>query len=345
MSGAIPALATERLKIGYTGKRGAETVVASDLSLTLARGELVCLLGPNGAGKSTLIRSLAGVDELLEGRVELDGKDVGSLSPKERARSASVVLTDSVPTGMFTVYGIVALGRHPHTRWSGRLKERDRERIEWAMTSVGVEAFAERQFEELSDGERQKVLIARALAQESNTLILDEPTAFVDLPRRVELIRILKDLAHRDGMAVLLSSHDLEISIRCADRLWLMESGGEVTCGTPEDLALSGSIERAFASDRIDWDSKQGGFRLQIESTRRARLNGSGDAALWTRRALERKGYAVEEGDDCELEVIVTSLSENPIWRAGVMDTWKTFDSLETMFDWVDERVKEEGVR
>jgi len=336
-------LETSRLKIGYPSRKGSDSVVAEDLSLSLRRGELVCLMGPNGAGKSTLIRSLAGLDDPLAGLIELNGRDASLMSPKQRARLTSVVLTDSTPSGMFTAYSLVALGRHPHTRWTGRLRNEDRERIEWALRVVGAEDLAARQVGELSDGERQKVMIARALAQEASILILDEPTAFVDLPRRVELMRILGDLAHRVGIAVLLSSHDLELSLRCADTLWIMNSVGEIEVGAPEDLALSGKIGSVFASDKIDWDSEQGGFRLRRETTRFARVVGDGEVSLWTRRALARMGYVIRSEGDVSLSVTFDDREGDVIWNVAFLEGESNFRTLDAMVTWIKRRLLKEN--
>lgn len=336
MSRPKPLLKTDNLKIGYASNRGKDKVIADGLSLTLNRGELVCLLGPNGSGKSTLIRSLVGVDRHLSGTIELDGEDVLLMSPKQRARSTSVVLTDALPVGMLTVYGLVALGRHPHTRWTGRLSERDRERIEWALEMIGIPGLAKRHYHELSDGERQKALIARALAQESSILMLDEPTAFVDLPRRVELMHSLGELARRTQIAILLSSHDLDLSLRCADQLWLMNSEGKMVQGYPEDLALGGQIAAAFESKEVDWDTDEGCFRLHRQPERLACLEGEGSAALWTRRSLARKGFGLGKAEEADLKVMVTHRNGHPIWRAGRLDHWETFDSLESMFQWIE---------
>ncbi len=336
MSKERSVLETSDLSIGYSQGEEKDSVVAEDLSLNLLRGELVCLLGPNGAGKSTLIRTLAGIDKPLAGKVLMEGVDAGSMMPRERARLTSVVLTDQAPSGMFTAYSVVALGRHPHTRWTGTLQDRDRSRIEWALKVVGAGSLSERQIGELSDGERQKVMVARALAQESKVLFLDEPTAFVDLPRRVELMQILRNLAHEQGLAILLSSHDMDLSIQCADQLWLMNSEGKIVKGYPEDLALGKQIAHAFQSDTVDWDSDEGRFRLHRRPARLASLEGEGSIALWTRRALARKGYGIGSVEQAELEVIVTHLNGYPIWRVGIGGAWKTFDSLESMFSWID---------
>lgn len=299
-------LVGEALSIGYEGKkRGASTrVVAEGLDICLRSGKFVCLLGPNGVGKSTLLRSLAGMQEPLNGRIQLCGTDLEALTPKERARLVSVVLTDTSPSGMFDGYSVVALGRHPHTGWGGSLKARDRERIEWALQAVGAQDLARRQVSELSDGERQKVMIARALAQEAGLMLLDEPTAFLDLPRRVELMRTLGKLAREEGLAVLLSTHDLDLALRSADELWLLGTDGKLSVGMPEELALSGKIASVFSSREVDWDPSQGAFRMHRESCASIGLVGTGASEVWTRRALARIGYEVLDTEGSQGQIV-----------------------------------------
>ncbi|MEZ4635407.1 MAG: ABC transporter ATP-binding protein [Caldilineaceae bacterium] len=197
-------LETKHLTIGYRHAGRADVVVSHDLDLRLRRGELVCLLGPNGAGKSTLMRTLAGLQPALGGSILLDGDAPGDLTAREMARRLSIVLTERVDVGNLSAQELVALGRHPYTDWWGNLTPHDEEVVRWAVRAVGAGALAERPILELSDGERQKVMIARALAQEPLLILLDEPTAFLDLPRRVEVMGLLRALARHTGRAILL---------------------------------------------------------------------------------------------------------------------------------------------
>ena len=172
------------LSIGYQPSRKETKVVAENLNATLRAGELVCLLGPNGAGKSTLMRTMAGMQKPLSGRVELSGVNIHDLPARELAKKLSVVLTERISIGAMTAYSLVALGRYPHTNWAGTLSDKDHEVIQWSLQTTGASEFANQQIGELSDGERQRVRVARALAQEPQLMILDEITAFLDLPRR-----------------------------------------------------------------------------------------------------------------------------------------------------------------
>ena len=191
----------------------------------LEAGELVCLLGPNGSGKSTLLRTIAGMQRPLAGSVELLGHDVRTRTPEWLARHLSIVLTEPIDAGALTARELVGLGRYPFTDWLGRLTAVDRERIDAAIAAVGAEAIADRRVRSLSDGERQRVLIARALAQEPKLVILDEPTAYLDLPRRIETLGLLRRLVRENGVSVLLSTHHLDLALSHADRVWLLPLG------------------------------------------------------------------------------------------------------------------------
>lgn len=286
-------LTTSSLTIGYPRQP-----LASALTLELRPGEMVCLIGPNGAGKSTLLRTLAGMLPPLAGEVLLDGQNLHCLPPLELAKRLAIVLTTRVEAGNLSAWTLVSLGRHPYTDWLGRLTERDRAAIHHAMELTGCLPLAARPIHELSDGERQKVMIARALAQEPQILLLDEPTAFLDLPRRVEVFQLLRRLSRETGVAILLSTHDLDLALRLADRMWLFAMNGDLLTGLPEELALNGDLERVFATEGVYFDHTIGAFRVHQPGRGRVSLHtgSEGVAAAWTWRALERLGFEVQNG-------------------------------------------------
>ena len=295
-------LQTRGLCIGYAPKRRERVEVATDIGVELCQGEMVCLLGPNGAGKSTLMRTLAGLQKPLAGEVLLQGSGLHHLAADERARLLGLVLTERVAAGNLSAYALVALGRYPYTGWDGRLSPADEEVVRWAITAVGAEDLAARSVDELSDGERQKVMVARALAQEPAVLLLDEPTAFLDLPRRVEIMQLLRRLAYDADRAILLSTHDLDLALRCADRIWLLPSDGPLQTGAPEDLVLSGAFQRAFAG--VEFEPETGSFRLEQVLEGTVGLEGEGLSAQWTARALARAGFRVDSQQSTRVEVI-----------------------------------------
>ncbi|OGX91323.1 ABC transporter ATP-binding protein [Hymenobacter coccineus] len=291
-----PLLTAEDLAVGYFLSKKTPRPVAGPLRLALWPGELVCLLGPNGAGKSTLLRTLAGLQPPLGGRLELGGRPLAAMGAAERARQLSVVLTDRVDAGNLAVRELVRLGRHPHTGWLGGLSAHDEARVQAALEATGTEAFADRPVGELSDGERQKVLLARALAQDTPVVLLDEPTAHLDLPNRVALMRLLHQLARTTGKAILLSTHELDLALQAADRTWLLPADGALRTGTPEDLVLSGAFAAAFAREGLAFDAATGTFALHAPTGPPVQLVGEGAAAFWTRRALEREGFVPTAG-------------------------------------------------
>ena len=321
-----PVLQTNDLAVGYAGKPPRR--VAQGISASLRAGELVCLIGPNGAGKSTLLRTLAAMQPPLHGRVTLMGDNAHNLPPRDLAQRLSVVLTERVNPGLLTAYALVALGRHPYTDWSGRLTARDETIVSDAIAAVGAQALAQRQVGELSDGERQKIMIARALAQQPALMILDEPTAFLDLPRRVEIMQLLRRLAHEQQRAILLSTHDLDLALRTADRIWLLPAGGDLQIGAPEDLVLNGAFEAAFRAEGVRFDPQTGAFRVSSSgAAQRIALSGSGLPAIWTQRALERIGCVVAEDGDLCVEVL------GGHWRLLSIDSAHDFNSLAALVE------------
>jgi iron complex transport system ATP-binding protein len=313
------------LTTGYRDPRRHSIVVARGLEAELRGGELVCLLGPNGAGKSTLLNTLSGALPPLSGRVLLLDDEVHALPASARARRIGVVLTDRIATGLLTAYQVVCLGRHPYTDWLGRLSGRDHEIVAWALKATGALDLKERWMGELSDGERQRVLVARALAQEPQALLLDEVTAFVDLPHRVQLMRLLRAVARSSGAAILLSTHDLDLALRTADRLWLLTRDAGLIQGAPEDLVLSGAFESAFRGDGVEFDPASGSFKMHAGSGPPVAVLGDGVEALWTRRAVERAGLTVGPG---ERAITVVAEGARTRWRSQRESDVATYESL-----------------
>jgi len=292
----VPALRTRDLAVGYRSRRERRAVLER-VSVSVAPGELVCLLGPNGIGKSTLMRTLGRMQPPLWGTVELGGRPLESLSASDLARRLGVVLTERVAVESLRVRQIVELGRYPHSGWFGGLDERDRAVVSWALDAVGAAHLADRDFARISDGERQRVMVARALAQEPVLLMLDEPTAFLDVPSRVELMGLLRRLTRENALAVVVSTHDLELALRTADVVWLLLPGGEVVTGAPEDVTGSGAIAAAFEGRQIRFHPEERSFRWLTVERGQAAVRGHGLRGEMARAVLEREGYGVVRGD------------------------------------------------
>ncbi|MCD8193797.1 MAG: ABC transporter ATP-binding protein, partial [Tannerellaceae bacterium] len=234
------AIQATNLSIGYVLKGGNRKVVNRGLDLELYSGEVTCLLGLNGAGKSTLLRTLCGFQPPLEGTIMLMGKPLTDYSQSLFSLTVGVVLTEKTNAGGITVYELVSLGRYPYTGFFGRLSKKDKQIINDSLEEAGIAHKAFNYVSELSDGERQKAMIAKALAQECPVILLDEPTAFLDVTSRIETMSLLRKLAVEQGKAILLSTHDLDLAIQLGDRLWVQEKRQQLVCGTPEDLILNG---------------------------------------------------------------------------------------------------------
>lgn len=324
------ALRTRDLAVGYRARRTRRAVLER-VNVAVHAGEFVCLLGPNGIGKSTLLRTLARMQPALRGTVELGGTDLRSITQTELARRLGVVLTERVAVDALPARRIVELGRYSHSGWFGRLADRDRLVVDWAIDAVGASHLAERDFSRLSDGERQRIMIARALAQEPVVLVLDEPTAFLDVPSRVELMGLLRQLTRGAHLAVVVSTHDLELALRTADRVWLVMPGGEMVTGAPEDLVLAGGINQAFEGRHIRFHADERTFRLLTGDQGTASVRGTTLRAAMARAVLEREGYAVvdAESDGCALSVETDVAG----WRASAGEgawTGVDFASLAT---------------
>lgn len=249
------AIEIKDASIGYN-LRGNKKVVASSLNATLRGGEVVALIGRNGAGKSTLLRALGGYEKLLQGDILYNGTATDDIIPARLARLLAIVLTDNSVAAALTVRELVALGRTPYTNFIGHLRHSDLAIVDWAIKMVGVEKLANRAVGTLSDGERQKCMIAKALAQETPVVMLDEPTAFLDFGSKVALFRLLQRLAREMTKAVIVSTHDLELALRLTDRLWLID-GGTMHCGTADELSASGVLSAFIAGDGIAYNSEK----------------------------------------------------------------------------------------
>ena len=245
------------LTIGY--KRGKTVIpVQQNLNLRVEKGEMLSLIGPNGCGKSTLIRTICGLQEPLSGQILINDIDLKKIPLAERAKLFGMVLTDTVRLGFITVKQMVAMGRHPYTTFSGKLSENDEHRIVESMAAVHLEDFSDRSVLELSDGERQRVMIAKALAQDTPFILLDEPTSHLDLPNRVEMMLLLKRLAGEMKKSILISTHEIDLALRLSDKIWLMNPGVSVETGTPRELIKNQSIQTVFHGESFGFDPDTG---------------------------------------------------------------------------------------
>lgn len=312
-----PALTTNRLTVGYP-VAPAPIILFEDLMLNLYAGELVCFMGPNGVGKSTLIRTLAGLQ-----------KPIGGETGRDSSKSIAVVLTDRVTGSNMTVYDLVSYGRYPYLGWMIQLQPGDLEAIERSLERVHIGHLRDKHLHELSDGQLQMAMIARALAQETPIMLLDEPTAHLDLNNRLEIMNLLRTLARTTGQAILVATHELDLALQTADVIWLATDSKEIKTGIPEDLVLAGSFDEVFKLK--GFDLRTGKIIHQpFRTSFRIGLKGEGIEYLWTKNALERSGYEVARQGD--LEVVVQSEGATSWALSG-----KTLHSIGELLDELDQ--------
>ncbi|MDJ0645593.1 MAG: ABC transporter ATP-binding protein [Flavobacteriaceae bacterium] len=258
MPGKHSILTATDLTIGYASKKK-QQVIANEITIDLKQGKLVALLGKNGIGKSTLLRTLSKVQPKLAGEIVLNGIALEQLSAKALSQQISVVLTERIPESNLTVYELIALGRQPYTNWMGTLTEKDKEQIVMAIANTNINDLVHQRCDQLSDGQLQKVMIARALAQNTEIIILDEPTAHLDIHHKIEVFNLLKNLVEKFGKTIIISTHEIQLALQLANELWLMNDL-EFVSGSTEQLIAADRLSSLFDSQFVKFDVKSKQF-------------------------------------------------------------------------------------
>ncbi len=288
----------EHLTNGLFMPRGKKLILQENLSMQLESGQFVCLLGPNGAGKSTFLRILMGFQPALAGTINYDGYRLEDISLKELSRLAAVVLTDRFSDPFLTALDVVSLGRYPYGSLLDKLSEKDIQIIHQVVKTLDIDDLMGKTFQQLSDGEKQKILIARALVQDTPFIFLDEPIAFVDSPGRIEIMEMLTNIAHDRHKGILMTTHDIETALEYADILWLMHRYKPLETGIPEDLAMRGKINEYFDKTTIQFDRFSARFRSQnkkISTT--IYIKNESLETYWLWKALTRTGFELVNVD------------------------------------------------
>jgi iron complex transport system ATP-binding protein len=284
-------LNTLDLSVGYDKK-----AVVKNVKINALKGQMVCLLGPNGSGKTTILRTLSGLLEPVKGNVFIKFHKVDSKNNKKLSKILSVVLTERPNSGLMSVFDLVAMGRYPHTGFLGKLSEKDNEIIIEALKLVNADKLASRYFTELSDGEKQKVLLARALAQEPEVMILDEPTIHLDIKHKLEVITILKKLCNEKNITVVLSLHEIDLALKCCDYMLLVKDGNVIEAGIPEEVVREDSIKRLYDIKSAKYDQLLGTIEFcESKETGIFVLGGNGSGAPIF-KSLNKKGYSFTTG-------------------------------------------------
>jgi cobalamin transport system ATP-binding protein len=278
----------DSLSLGYTAGKHPKPILPP-LSASSTGGELIAVIGRNGIGKSTLLRTITGLQSPLGGDIFISGRSYSEYSRLEIARRIGYISTEVIKVSNMSVYDLVTLGRFPHTNWLGNLNQADKFAIENSIERTGLISFRSRSISEISDGERQKAMLARVLAQDTDLMVMDEPTAFLDIASKYEIVNLMISLT-REGKTIIFSTHDFNVAINQADKVWLMLDDKLIE-GAPEDLILSGVLEYLFNSSLIKFNSTDGSFSFRNESHGNVHIKGDGIFRKWTERAVSRAGF------------------------------------------------------
>jgi iron complex transport system ATP-binding protein len=313
----------KRLSVGYKQPGEAPLEVLKNINFTAAPGEMVALVGSNGIGKSTLLRTLAAFQPWFAGDIQISGQGLKTLNPKEIARIMSFVSTENIRVPNLSVFDLVAYGRFPYTNWIGMLAGEDKTMVYEAIEKVGLVGFEQRSVMQISDGERQRAMIARALAQDTPVIILDEPTAYLDVSNKYEIFHLLQVLAVEKNKTIVLSTHDLNIALREVDKLWIVTDSGNYQ-GAPEDAVLQGWLNQMFRNEHVVFDEKEGEFFFKKDFRAKVKVEGEGLPLIWTLRALNRKGYQIVMQAEPDFRLVV---KENN-WKLILPGSEKEFESI-----------------
>jgi iron complex transport system ATP-binding protein len=324
-------LSFKSLRIGYKNGRNVK-VILPPLTAGARKGELIAIIGRNGIGKSTLLRTLAGLHPPLEGEISYGGMNVREYSKKDLAQIIGYISTEMVRVNSMRVYDLVALGRFPYTNWFGKIDDKDHRIIMDSIEKTGLTALTERFISELSDGERQKAMIARILAQDADIMVMDEPTAFLDIGSKFEILHLMHLLTQKNGKTIIFSTHDLNVALSQADRIWLILSDG-MEEGSPEDLMLRGAFENLFDTSVMKYDPDNGTYSFVSDSRGDIYVEGTGIMLHYTRKALNRAGFRAMDGN--QQPSLKVPSGDNKLWFFTTNDQTNSFASLYEFVSWI----------
>jgi iron complex transport system ATP-binding protein len=324
-------LSLNSLKIGYVSGRH-DNILLPPLNASANRGELIAVIGRNGIGKSTLLRTLTGLQPLLGGEIFYDGINIREYSRMDLAQKVGYISTEIVKVSNMSVYDLVALGRFPHTNWIGRIDTKNHEAIMDAIAKTSMLGFCEKFVAELSDGERQRAMIARILAQDTGIMIMDEPTAFLDIGSKYEILHLLHVLSQKSKKTIIFSTHDLHMAISQSDKIWLM-ADNKLMEGAPEDLMLIGEFDHLFDSSPVQFSSENGTFSFRSEEKGSIYLEGDGIRRHWTEKAINRAGFSASEVKTTPYILIPSGNNKN--WYLSTHDVTQEFGSIYELVSWL----------
>ena len=286
-------LSLRSLLIGYTSG-GKKNILLNPINASARKGEIISVIGRNGVGKSTLLRTLSGLQSPLGGEVYYNNRDIREYSRREFAQNVGYISTESIRVANMTVYDLVSLGRFPHTNWIGKISTNDNKIIMDCLEMTSMSVHRRKFISELSDGERQKAMIARILSQDADIMIMDEPAAFLDVGSRYEILHLMHLLSQKNDKTIIFSTHDLQMAVSQSDKIWLLLDGNLLE-GAPEDLMIKGAFGHLFESTVIKFNADDGTFVLSESEKGQVFIEGAGYSRYWTEKAVNRAGYSVSK--------------------------------------------------
>ena len=328
------------LSVGYGGRP-----ILSHISLHIRRGEITTLVGPNGSGKSTVLKTVTRRLPALAGQIFLNGDELGSIEAKRLASKMAVVLTDRVRPELMTCFEVVAAGRYPYTGSFGLLTKHDREIVDAALAQVNAADIARRDFTSVSDGQQQRILLARAIAQEPEMIVLDEPTSFLDIRHKIELLEILRAMSKSDGVTILMSLHEIDLASKVSDQIVCVSHGGVSAGGRPEDVFSDESVRRLYGLERGSYNAALGSVELaRPAGTARVFVVGGAGYGIPFYRALQKAGVPFYAGilfeNDVELAVaaplaasVITTPAFEPAASSRLSEAQSLMDGCDTVID------------
>lgn len=330
-------LSLNLLKIGYVSG-SSRTVLLPPLNASAKKGELIAVIGRNGIGKSTLLRTMTGLQEPLGGEIYYDGRGIRGYSRTDLARKVGYISTETVKATNMRVYDLVSLGRYPHTNWFGKISLIDHEKILDALEKTSMSAFRDRLISELSDGERQKTMIARILAQDTDIMVMDEPTAFLDIGSKYEIFHLLHQLSQKGKKTIIFSTHDLQMAISQSDKIWLIIDN-QLREGAPEDLMIDGAFDHLFESSSLHFNSETGTFSFMEEEKGSFYIEGDGVEKHWTEEAVRRAGFSISATKTTPYIKVIS----------GTMNSWKVISekqekAFSSIYDLISGLVENEHI-
>lgn len=319
------------MEIGFQNRKSHKALLPP-ISGTACQGELIAVVGKNGIGKSTLLRTIAGLQDKLSGELAIDGRSIKQFSRIRLSEKIGYISTETVRVSNLKVYDLVAMGRFPYTNWLGRIKRADDTIINEAIAKTGITGFRDRPVTELSDGERQRAMIAMVLAQDAGIMVMDEPTAFLDISSRFEIMHLLHELTRNRNKSIIFSSHDLNSAMSQADKIWILKETG-LCEGAPEDLMLEGKFNTLFADSRVQFNIADGSFSIRKDEKGRISVRGEGEKRYWTEKALIRAGYTIS-GSESSI-MVESSAGLNSGWICRTADGCFEFSTLYELTAWI----------